>query len=195
MLRMPLYMQAMETSEAPSPSTPNIKADTQYAEPTLKLAPTEAFQRYQNSAAEAAAHPPQENGQAHPAEVRCDPQHFTCQSSIPDAPAAEALSNPASPFRVQCFRCLVLSTWRRGAHLYAGQAERKLESMINLAEPAFRACRVQQMWAKDSSRPSGSSHKSRSHGSLSHMAPHRHRSQRPVECRSMPSVGSLTQVS
>ena len=158
MLHMPLCMQAMEASEAPSPSTPDRKADAQYAEPALKVVSTEAFQRYQRSAAEAAAHPPEENGQAPAAEVRCGPKHFACQnrlyvkvrSLIPSSRGS--LWPQASLFRVQCFRCLISSTWRQGAHLYSipGQAGRKLESMINLAEPEmmlFRACRLQRRGA------------------------------------------------
>lgn len=99
MLRMPLCMQTEEASGAPSPCTPDRKADAQYVEPPLKVVPTEAFQRYQKSAAEAAAHPPEENGQAPAAEVRCGPKHFSCQCSVPAVPAAEDLTGPGIPLQ------------------------------------------------------------------------------------------------
>ena len=166
MLRMPLCMQAEEPSEAPSPSTPDRKADAKDAEPALEVTPTEAFQRYQKSAAEAAAHPPGENGQAPAAEVRCGPKHLSCQRIAPDAPTSEACSGPKH-FSSGCSASDASSYLLGGGEhicMPVRQGE-KSQSMINLAEPAmvpFKACRAQRKGRKgDSGSASGDSHRSR----------------------------------
>ena len=223
MLRMPLCMQAEELSEAPSPSTPDRKADAKDAEPALKVTPTEAFQRYQNSAAEAAAHPPAENGQAPAAEVRCGPKHRSCQSCAPDAPAAEVRCGPKHRSCQSCAPVAPAAEALSGPkHSSSGSSAsdassyplgggehicmlvrqgEKSQSMINLAEPAmvpFKACRAQRRGAKGTVaalQATATGAGRGGHGSLSHRAPHRHSRERPMGCRSMPSIGSLMLVS
>lgn len=198
MLRMPLCMQAEEPSEAPSPSTPDRKADAKDAEPALEVTPTEAFQRYQKSAAEAAAHPPRENGQAPAAEVRCGPKHLSCQRIAPDAPTSEACSGPKH-FSSGCSASDASSYLLGGGEhicMPVRQGE-KSQSMINLAEPAmvpFKACRAQRRGAKGTVAAFQATATGAGrgwHGSLSHRAPHRHSRQRPMGCRRMLNIGSL----